>query len=126
MEIRQCGQPNGYCPNSRHIAGYCGCFYGCMKDADCGAGSICECGVLTGTCVPATCTTAASCEGLACLRTKKASAPNVCHLADPGGGLVYACQKPADECSGDADCEPGLVCRLVGDHRVCGTDFCPV
>ena len=122
-------EANGYCTNVRHIPGYCGCFYGCMKDADCGSGSICECGVVTGVCVPATCTSDASCgPGLACVRTVKASSADVCSLGDPGGGVVYSCQTSADECTGDADCSGSgpTVCRLVGDRRVCGTNFCRV
>ena len=35
-------------------------------------------------------------------------------------------QAPADQCRGDGDCGTGGACLLVGDHRVCGTNICPV
>jgi hypothetical protein len=121
-------QPHGYCASSRHLAGYCGCSYGCMRDSDCAAGSICECGVLTGTCVAETCKTSADCgPGRTCLRTLKASDANSCSLADPATGVVYSCQNPDDACSGDVECSSaGCACRLVDGRRVCGQSFCPI
>jgi len=103
--------PHGICANSHKLLGYCGCFYGCMKDADCSPGSICFCGDPAGTCVPATCTGASSCPaGSAC-----ASSSSGC----PGGMAAFACQKAADDCLGDADCGEGARCVQAADRRVC-------
>lgn len=118
--------PLGYCANARHLAGYCGCFYGCMKDADCGVGTICRCGVVTGQCVPASCTSGATCgAGRACITTLRANSPTTCSLINPG--FSFACQTAADMCGGDRDCGPSPgACLLIDDHRVCGRNFCPV
>ena len=115
-------QPLGYCADARHLAGYSGCFYGCRKDADCGAGSICQCGVVVGLCVPATCATGADCgAGLDCMSTLHASSPTVCpDRSHP----TFACATSADACHGGVDCGDSsrtpASCVLVGDHRVCG------
>ena len=45
--------------------GYCvvgGCWYGCVKDADCGSGEICFCGDPIGKCVKSNCNTNADCD----------------------------------------------------------------
>lgn len=117
-------QPLGYCAQAHMLAGYCGCFYGCQKDADCGAGSICECGVVVGRCVPASCTTNADCApGFGCVATREGNAGPAC--TDPSETTSYACQSAADLCHGDADCPADGIddgaCFLVGDHRECGT-----
>jgi hypothetical protein len=107
-------QPHGLCANSHKLLGYCGCFYGCMKDADCGAGSVCFCGDPVGSCVPATCVSASSCaSGFAC-----ASSSSGC-----GGGMgSFACQVATDECLGDTDCGANARCVLQSGRRVCTPD----
>jgi hypothetical protein len=44
---------------------------------------------------------------------------------DPDHRIGYRCETPADECRSPQDCG-GAPCRFVGDHRVCGSDPCPV
>ncbi len=115
-------EPNGYCADAHQLAGYSGCYYGCTKDADCGAGAICQCDVFLGHCVPATCTTGADCgAGLDCVYTLDASSPAVCpDRSHP----TFACATSADRCLSGGDCgDTSLTpasCVLVGDHRVCG------
>jgi hypothetical protein len=126
----QCGsdaectaQPLGFCANVRHLAGYCGCFYGCTKDSDCASGSICECGIVTGQCTPASCTSGASCPpGAPCLRTLSAGSP-VCNPLYPPS---YACQTPTDACTGNGDCAGQNQCLFVGADRVCSVGGCPI
>ena len=117
-------EPYGICANAHKLEGYCGCFPGCRSDADCGAGSICECGSPLGRCTPAKCATNADCgEGFGCT----ASAGSI----DLAGGkcdlftdTTYACQSGADRCRVDKDCPDGG-CVLEVDHRVC-VPLCPV
>lgn len=116
-------QPGGYCANAHNLTGYCGCFYGCRNDSECDAGSICECGVVVGQCVPAACTTNQDCgSGFGCVATYEGAAGDPC-TDNPASS--YVCQTAADECSSDMDCpgtgpNPGA-CFLDGDHRACGT-----
>lgn len=120
-------EPLGYCAQAHMLSGYCGCFYGCQKDADCGPGSICACGGVVGRCLPASCTTNADCDpGFGCVATTEGPAGPACTSdADPNEPTRYACQAPADECKGDLDCPsdgPNTgACFLDGDHRVCGS-----
>jgi hypothetical protein len=110
-------QPLGYCADSRNLVGYCGCFYGCTKDADCGAGFVCQCASVVGACVASTCVTNASCgAGSACVLTGTIDASGGC------GGNVFACTSSKDQCHSDMDCQAtGGACLLQGDHRVCST-----
>lgn len=101
-------KPNGYC---RYIPGYpfilpvpprTECAYGCVADADCGAGSICECGPDFGSCVPATCRTDADCaEGSLC-------AGGDYGKRDACTGQIhdhsYACQVRGDQCFTNDQC----------------------
>lgn len=113
----ECSQmPLGVCAEAHQLGGYCGCFYGfCEKDTDCGDGSICLCGgPVGGTCVPATCTTDASCAaGFLC-----ASSSFSCG----GGRSAFACQTAADECLGDGDCPTNEFCVLQAGKRSCVPD----
>jgi hypothetical protein len=105
--------PLGVCAQAHQLGGYCGCFYGfCEKDADCGAGSICLCGgPVGGTCVPATCTSDASCApGFSCMSSS---------LSCGGGRSAFACQSAADECLGDEDCPTYYLCVLQAGKRSC-------
>ena len=127
-------QPNGYCADAHKLTGYCGCYYGCRQDSDCGAGSICECGVVVGRCVAATCTTNADCGvGFGCASATAASASVATCINGFGAELssTYTCQTPADQCQGDSICPPNGrdrgACFLDGGRRVCGTIcFMPV
>lgn len=111
--------PLGVCAQAHQLGGYCGCFYGfCEKDADCGAGSACLCGgPVGGTCVPATCTTDASCPpGLLCISSSYSCG---------GGRSAFACQSANDECLGDGDCPAGKLCVLQAGKRSCVADCRP-
>jgi len=110
-------QPLGYCADSRGLVGYCGCFYGCVDDGDCGAGSVCDCNSVVGTCVPSTCTTNASCgAGSACVFSGSLDASSAC------GGDVFVCKSPKDQCQSNLDCQAtGGACLLQGDHRACSS-----
>ena len=122
----QCtAMPNGYCtyvsrntaaPNSNV------CAYGCLTDADCDAGNVCQCGASAGAgvcghTVP-TCKSDADCNGALC--TNYDSAPG-CMIE------TFACQTPADQCETDSDCpatNTAMVCSLSGTHRVCAPLSC--
>ena len=125
-------QPGGYCADAHQIVGYCGCYYGCRQDSDCGAGSICECGVVVGHCVPATCTTNADCGvGLACAKASAVQGPVAACVYWNAPISSYTCQTPMDQCQSDSTCPAnGLdrgVCLFDGGHRICGTMcFMPV
>jgi hypothetical protein len=113
-----------YCADSHNLAHYCGCFYGCQKDSDCTAGSICQFGVVLGTCVPANCTDDTSCGSrLHCVATYQVGTA-VCGLG-AGAFLGFFCQTPQDQCVSDNDCMPDHACQLQGDHRVCGPACTP-
>ncbi len=119
-------EPLGYCANAHNLTGYCGCYYGCRNDSDCGAGEICECGIVVGRCLPASCTTNQDCEpGFGCVASVTGSASPTCINLNPALATTYACQSADDECSGNQECPGGQnatgVCLLDGDHRVCGT-----
>jgi hypothetical protein len=87
----------------------CHCDYGCTEDADCGDGSICECGDPLGKCVLATCHSDAECPGLLCLRSR-----------DKSCGETYACQAAADLCTSNSDCKaPFGACTLENGLRTC-------
>jgi hypothetical protein len=110
-----------YCANIRNLAHYCGCFYGCQKDSDCKSGFLCQCGVVLGGCVPATCTDNSSCgSGLNCIATQTASDAGAC-----GATVSFACETPKDLCHADPDCGVGQACLMQGDHRACSA-ACPM
>lgn len=89
------------------------CASGCLTDADCGAGFICQCGSPLGACVSATCATDDDCqEGLLCTPW----------TVDDGCGphTTYACQTSGDQCRSVADCGAEEECRPnAGGARVC-------
>ena len=88
--------------NDDALAG-CLCNYGCASDADCDDGFICACaGVVSdrAECIPAGCTTDASCgEGLCGLSQYEGCCDTVSQLA---------CADPLEDCHVDADCEVDL------------------
>ena len=87
--------PHGYCETGVQAPGMF-CQYGCVKDADCGAGFICLCGDPVGECVSSSCTSDADCG--AGLRCQSYDSSHGC------GFLSFACQTPDDTCGSDADC----------------------
>jgi Cys-rich repeat protein len=127
--------PQGYCLAAHNIAVYCGCFSGCRQDSDCGAGSICECGVFLGRCVPANCRTNADCgNGFACIGTREGVSGNTCNqTSDPFSSNIarYVCETAADGCRSDQDCKntgfttdadllENGVCLFNGTALACG------
>lgn len=122
---------HGLCADSHHLAGYCGCYYGCMQDSDCGPGSVCFCGDPVGRCVPSNCTDDSACgSGQLCASYLAACIPGTGPDAACTGGVNgcfsgFACQNAADECLHDADCLPNNArCELQNGHRVCAPE-CP-
>jgi hypothetical protein len=107
-------QPNGYCSG-------CYCYYGCLRDSDCGSGSICVCDNPVGRCRVSSCSSGGTCL------------PG-CDCVSPFSG--FSCQTPADTCISSLDCYrdtngstvcdgpmggprplPGLTCQpLVSTH----------
>jgi hypothetical protein len=92
--------PEGRCLTIPGVSAPCGpgqpstvCVYGCTVDEDCGDGQICVCGVPTGRCVAAGCTTNADCDGLYCASN-----------GSPDTLTAFTCQTPRDTCMIDADC----------------------
>jgi hypothetical protein len=118
-------QPMGYCADAHHLAGYCGCYYGCRQDSDCGAGHICDCGVVVGRCVSATCTTDANCgAGFGCVSTIAGTPGTTCNGAYPPPPTIYVCQSASDLCHGDKDCPSAGAtqgrCLLADGRLACG------
>jgi hypothetical protein len=106
--------PNGFCGQVRApITMACGCAYGCLQDADCGAGEVCKCAEPVGECIPASCVTDDDCGDLLC----------VLYPRDCGMSGRLACESPADECLRAADCAEPNVCAHNGDHASC-TEQC--
>jgi len=130
----ECGNQS-ICAEAHNLRGYSGCFSGCRQDSDCGAGSICVCGVVLGQCMPANCKTNADCGvGFGCLATGEG----------PAGGCAvgmavstpnitrYVCQQAQDACFATKDCPGGVppsqpdggsswpACIYGGAKRVCG------
>lgn len=106
-------QPLGYCGQSGMMP--CECNYGCRTDADCGAGEICLCGDPLGTCVPATCTSNASCaKGFQCTS----------YRISPCGGVGFSCQAPGDTCGSISDCDQTAQCGSNGTNHVCVPGLC--
>jgi hypothetical protein len=108
--------PHGHCrvplPDGRPR-----CDYGCVRDSDCSSG-ICLCGDPVGRCVRALCTSDRGCPPL-----------SVCTFYHPAPGCFYdsgfACQKPMDECTVDADCDAGTCGWRASDRvRVCTNIVC--
>jgi hypothetical protein len=105
-----CGAPNEWCQLSAYDGGPqpCECVTGCLVDADCAAGNVCECGDPVGTCVPATCTSDAACASGRC--SKYESGP--CGPNGPFRSYVFGCESTGDTCEGDLDCASGSFCSV--------------
>ena len=126
-------KPHGYCrgsnfasspgaapPGPGNPAGPPQCVYGCIQDAECGAGSICLCGDPVGVCTPSNCTTNADCASGLCVATP----PSGC-----GVTFTMGCHQVEDECLASADCgatrmcAPGIEARTCSPMPVCGRPF---
>jgi hypothetical protein len=93
------------------------CNYGCVEDADCGAGYLCQCDDPVGRCVPTDCQSDADCGGsLLCAAWQQETG---C-----GSDLHYSCQSPSDQCNTSEDCS-GSWCSVVDGARQC-VPFGPV
>jgi hypothetical protein len=94
-------KPLGTCMVKPGHFGGCGCLYGCVRDSDCGAGEICECGDPTGVCRPSGCIDSTSCApGSLCASV--ATTFGGCSWTPPLRG--YQCQAKGDTCLTDEDC----------------------
>ena len=95
------------------------CSYGCEVDADCAAGTVCECSGGNHRCVAANCVTDDDCDAnQLCIRT---DAFDGCST-----NIHYACQTPRDECAQNSDCPGDAECDFdseVGRHT-CITQSC--
>lgn len=114
--------PNGHCDSESGFGGPPGCLcqYGCTTDADCSAGSICECADPIGHCVVAKCTSNAAC----------AEGPCSTYESSPGcPSQTFACQAAGDSCGGDKDCGGSpKQCTVSNttETRVCAGPMCAV
>jgi hypothetical protein len=114
--------PHGHC-TTEFSEGFGGaptvtCHYGCVSDAECGAGRLCFCGDPIGQCVETSCKTDADCpSGVLCM---EGAVPSGC-----GSTPRFAC---GPLCKTDADCSSiasGSVCRdgNCANNFVCGRPF---
>jgi hypothetical protein len=108
--------PHGYCTTGAQLPGTI-CAYGCVKDSECGPGSICVCGDPVGHCVGSTCTSDADCG--AGLRCQSYDSSHGCAI------MRFACQTPEDTCDRDADCNGGFCDGGSGVFR-CVTGGCAI
>ena len=108
--------PHGYCTTGVQVPGTF-CAYGCVKDSECGPGSICVCGDPVGQCVGSTCTSDAECG--AGLRCQSYDSSHGCAIAR------FACQTPHDTCDSDADCAGGF-CDAASGVFTCVMGGCVI
>ncbi|HWA72299.1 MAG TPA: hypothetical protein VG937_08200 [Polyangiaceae bacterium] len=87
---------------------------GCIEDADCGAGQICECGFDIGRCLSASCATDDDCGDGLCARLDDFG------RCDDGSRAVslYQCASGADACLFGKDCET-FRCGIENGARAC-------
>lgn len=114
--------PNGYCTSYRATGQLrFTCNYGCVADSDCGAGHVCLCGDVIGTCAKADCVTDADC-----------AAGFLCAESDESYGCrqtAFTCQMPSDTCASDVDCPAARpVCSVGTSHgaRTCVSKGCVI
>ncbi len=117
MDAECTASPHGHCGIQGQILD-CSCQYGCVKDSDCAADEVCNCGTPVGACAKATCATDADCGGGAlCVQTR---------MTKCSWTSGYACQRRSDSCTTDEDCAPGDLCTLTDAGRTCLKNDCPV
>jgi hypothetical protein len=109
-----------------------GCVKPCVEDSDCGVGELCACephqrsvenaSAPLGICRSATCTSDADCGPNSFCR-----APLGLSCEAPRDSRPFACQTPADECSGENECphppfDDERACQSgeAGEPWVCG------
>ncbi len=109
-------RPLGKCAQGFGMIGaYCGCEYACEVDADCRADEVCVCAdelrghSLHSMCVAAECRSGSECASGACDLSL--------YYSGCWHEMVLACRTELDECSDDADCEPGRTCAFDQDNR---------
>ena len=103
---------DGDCATNACVDYYDGCVCGpadCVSDDDCDAEFACICRSslesYRNACLPADCRVDADCPSGRCLLSLGGG--NCC---DSGQVLGLFCATPSDDCSSDADCEPGRYC----------------
>ncbi|HEY5955434.1 MAG TPA: ferritin-like domain-containing protein, partial [Polyangiaceae bacterium] len=107
---------NGYCTPALPSSS-CYCNYGCVRDSDCAAGQICECGDPVGHCVESKCSSDADCNGGLCAS----------YDVNPGcGGVAFACTSALDACTGGAQCAGGYCAMGASGFRVCANVSCAI
>jgi hypothetical protein len=109
-------RPHGYCSLSGQLPGPV-CLYGCVKDSECAAGSICLCGDPVGQCVGSSCTSDADCG--AGFRCQSYDSSHGC------GIMRFACQTADDTCGSDADCAGGF-CDGMNGRFTCVQGACAI
>jgi hypothetical protein len=107
-----CTAANQYCQYSVGQVIGSWCTTGCLTNADCGEGSICQCGDPMGSCVPASCQSDADCPGEA--RCASFATNDGC-----GPWTRFSCQTVQDECASNLDCPAGDECDGSGGFRQC-------
>lgn len=115
---RDCtAKPYGYCGMTDTRPSIIQCQYGCVQDADCGRGFLCQCGDPVGTCVPAECRSDADCgSGMLCA-DGSGSRTLGCDTS-----YTFVCETPQDRCRIDQDCPStqwGSYCASSRSGRLC-------
>jgi hypothetical protein len=102
-ECLDCDAPMSACVTSD--IGGCFCAQGCASDADCAEDQICRCAGddlgLYATCVSASCTTTAACDGELCAASTAACAVGISSVS---------CTTPQDKCVSSDDCPEFFAC----------------
>lgn len=108
-----CDDPNAYCVATEFASGF-DCQPGCLSDSECGPGRICLCANRLGSCVPATCSSGASCgAGCDCIAIN--SGPSRGNMS----GAIFSCQTAVDDCARPADCAPTQDCVTFATGHFC-------
>lgn len=104
----------GFCDVVPGPGGSTQCLSGCMQDADCAAGEICECLYEIGRCVAASCSTDADCNGGFCGLVEDRG------LCDDGStpSMQFLCTTVADSCRISQDCA-SFRCGVENGARAC-------
>lgn len=109
-------KPYGYCsPSSGGQVPVTTCRYGCITDADCPSGNLCECGPTFGVCTPTNCVTDADCGGGLCAKNAD---PGPCADGDLGSSNRFACTTEFDSCRVHSDCMT-MRCAYLDGARAC-------